>query len=496
MFSFLFQISFLINSILNIIIFLFLISNDILILNNLKTSSNKKIKINMANNQSDIANIKLSGQTRLQHDYYHSPRSGRTMMAKFSFKPYPSAWVVKTGPIIMKKIVEGESVSYQANPNFDILSHAYGIVSLPEIEVLDEFKNKIEVAWCHNIGINIYKKGDLIIAGKRAQSIDSVYHDGHNQFFIKPEERIQMMKNLGNIPNVENFASQHSSTGIVTIHPWSFMKHIYNSIPIHITKDVSFSFRLQLKLLNLLRMREWVNPEPNEKGSEPLGGKGYWKNIHPSLKYIKYTNEVIPVPDYYGRYAKCLDGENAAREEEGKTVYYEDIVCIDSDNPATTNKVSLPLHSTFPTSTIYFMAENLDATEFNNHSNYTDNIERSQGDCPIKQVSLTYKNGYEFEDLKIEHFSMAEPILNDLSSPIESGYCIYSMGYDLRGNNIDNGIVFDKTSSNLILAMKNQDRHDKTQYAIHIRLITNRIIVFRNGGIEIKGEKEIIQGES
>lgn len=443
----------------------------------------------------NIAKFKQTSCSSIQKEYYHP--SG-PIDAKFTFSPAPSAWAVKDGPCKMEKNIldtNNDTICYNANKNYDMLLNTYAEATIPKIEIIDEFKDKIRCAWAHNLGVNIFQTGQLVCKNIKIQTIDNIYHDGKIQFFCRggPESRMRLRQMIGSIPELEEFRNVHEKQNLYIIHPWSFHDSRFQSIPVHMVKDVNFVFNLKLRLDKLVRMEKFIETEGSNENSS--GINGYWKPIHYDPQYLKNPPEKISIPDYWGYYAKCDEGENDERcENSGHQVKYEDIICIDSDNPITSNRYSSRLHSKYPAAYLFFMAENLNASEYNDLSNYTDQENRT-GKNPIQNVSLYFKDEPAFENLPIEHLSLVSPFIDCPSVSIEEGYNIYSFGFNIRSINIDNGLILEKLMTKLIVDPIDQKTEIKTNYRIHIRIVTNRLVRFSDDNVEILGENEIVSGQ-
>ena len=79
---------------------------------------------------------------------------------------------------------------------------------------------------------------------------------------------------------------------------------------------------------------------------------------------------------------------------------------------------------------IFWKAENLNASKYNNYSNYTLNTDSLyDGWDPISKTSLKYGNLYKFRDMESDHFNSASSRRHFLSSPCEQGYHAYSFSW-------------------------------------------------------------------
>ena len=326
------------------------------------------------------------------------------------------------------------------NTYFHFLQYTYLRFITPPIKVKDEYKDKVRICWCHNLGSNVSEVASFEVDDIKLQEIDNVWQDIHPQFFQKGGAGMRENYNIGvgNVSCMEDWSTFIPSYPINVEHPWFYSQHSAFAFPIHHKSTQTravHKYTFKRKLGNLLRMQ--------------IKAGDKWKSIKPNTKYInRSTDDELPLPELWGRYAKCSDNlMNYVVKSEcaPKTVYIRDIVRCDCSNPNIygTNSVNKLLCSN-PCLSIFWVAENMKASDLNNRSNYTTNVhELYKGWNPIKKVTFKYGSEELIKDMPSDHFSLSQARKHFMSAPAETGYNAYSWAYGDTRFHSDIGVVLD-----------------------------------------------------
>src|SRR5579871_764179 len=280
----------------------------------------------------------------------------------------------------LKSSTDNDDFIFQANNNLHLLAYTYMLQKLPQIQVKKEFEKKIRICWCHNVGSNYISDAKLEVDGDTINSFDHTWLDIHPQYFTKPGFRDYYNVGVGNVPYLEKWRTSLPSKMLRINLPWFYSYHTSQAFPIFRfppQTKINHRMRLKRKITELLRMQ--------------ISNDGQtWKSIKPSLKYVNCTSKKLPDPEMWGRYIYNTPEEikwqlhctsesdsksDSKKDIDGKKVYYiNDIIPIDSDNPATYGKsIGVSLTTQHMCKTVFFVAENVDSVGLNNLSNYTTN---------------------------------------------------------------------------------------------------------------------------
>ena len=243
--------------------------------------------------------------------------------------------------------------------------------------------------------------------------------------------------------------------------------------------------------------------------------------------------DTLPIPELWGRYALITDDEREWRKTQKNKVYIEDVVVHSSDDPTRYGStVPIGLQTEMPTKAIFWVAENLEASKYNNYSNFTTNsADLYSGWNPIMSTKLTYGSTPRIE-LDYDSFDRIEPWYHFPSAPYQPGYNAYSISYDSSSINADIGIVFKDLGAKLVPKLGNTDPFlkklpykttytqntdipstdfipeelespedegetmDKTRFSIHVRLLVTKKIKFKDGKCRIPSIKPLIPSPS
>ena len=197
-------------------------------------------------------------------------------------------------------------------------------------------------------------------------------------------------------------------------------------------------YTFRLKVSDLLRM-------------QIKNKSGQWVDkVNNYSKYIDMSPTLsLKTPELWARYAYLSDMELAFHKcKVNKTMYIRDVISCDAPNPNTFGTTAtIDLNSTTPCLCTFWVAENVDATNIHNFSNYTtDTNDLYAGWDPVKHTTLRYGTVDKIDKMESDHFSVSEVMMHLPSAPCETGYHAMSYANDTGNIHCDIGL----TLSNLI----------------------------------------------
>lgn len=387
----------------------------------------------------------------------HFPSYDNEPLSSKFFREYiKTTWYCST-LMQLKSVIEGDEFIYTPDPTFHYLMYSYLKFMLPPIKVKNEFKNNVRVAWCHNIGNNIIKLAALREDDMNYQTFDNIWQDDLAQYYMLPGagKRKNFKIGVGSVPFLEEWNTVLPAYPINIDQPWFYGDDPANAFPIFYRNSqcrVEHRYIFRRKIADLLRMQIF-----NNKTAE-------WDNVHPSLymNYLSYGRSItIQNPTLWGKYALITDQELETHKCRAKReIYIRDVEMCDSENPNTFDTTAvIPIQCKYPCLGIFWKAENMNASSFNNYSNYTcNNDDLYSGWDPIYKTSLKHINTYKLKDMDSDHFNIAESRKQSPSSPSEPGYHAYFPSWNSTNYHGEVGTVL--TNSKLICKIANNDLYN------------------------------------
>lgn len=332
-------------------------------------------------------------------------------------------------------------IKYIVNPAFHYLLHTYARYVLPLIKVKQVYTETVRIAWPHNIGTAPIKHAVLKDDELLYQSFDNIWLDDYFQWYMQSGVGKERMHNIsiGCVPILEEWNNILPSYPINILQPWYYSDEPGLAYPIDQRGPkckLEHIYYYQLKITELIRMQHIED--------------GVWKDIDPRIYAETYLEPfgTIRKPTLWGQYGYITESElntpKCKNNMKTRVFYYKDIEVYDSDKSYSYNKtIKVPIKSKRPCLAMFWKAENMTATAYNNFSNYTSNTDDlSLGWDPIKHNSLKYGEHYKFKMMESDHFTISEARYHFPSAPRDSGYHAKSFGHNSSSYNGDVGITF------------------------------------------------------
>lgn len=407
-----------------------------------------------------VAKEELNSLTAEQAKIYKTEDISEEIISNFHRQFLKSTWYSSV-PIKLKCTADGDETLYIVNANFHFLIYTYMRFVLPPVRVRPEFKERVRIAWCHNIGTNITEKATFKEDDDTYQTWDNIWADIYFQFYQSSGAGKKENHNIGigNVACLESWSEFLPSYPINVDQPWFYSMDPALSFPIFYKNTQTraehrYSFRR--KISDLLRVQIFTK-------------EGVWKDTTRRInKYLDIDPaSCIKMPELWGRYSYITEGEIKWHKCEPEKVFYtRDIVACDTENAITYKNTSeVTLDSTNPCLAFFWVAENKDAKAVKNYSNYTtDTQDLYLGWDPIKTTTLKYGAVTRFSNMPSDHFSIAEPRKHFPSSPQERGYHGYSYAANSSNFDCDVAILLSKMGAKLSCLIDNNDIYISTNY--------------------------------
>lgn len=385
--------------------------------------------------------------------------------SRFHHRIKKCSWSTHIPEVLKYSPSDNGGVDYKINTKFQYLRYTYMKIKLPHIKVKEECKDRIQICWPYNIGLNVVNSASWKIDDCVIQKIDSVWNNINAQFFRKADKTGHYNNMIGNVGFLQAWSNELVPYSLVVPQCWSYCKDNVQAIPLYLASSskIEHFYDFKLKYSDLIRMRL--------KKDTPEGEVEEWIETEYQYKFIEKMvsgNEQLEYPDLWGRYVKTTEDEETSMKEfyqENECEYYiEDVVSLDSENSsALGSNVPIDIQCSNPCKAIFWVAENVESTSLRNLSNYTTNIHDINGGWnPISEVKLTYNStDVRLSNMSSEHFDRAEAYFNFPSTPYQPGYNCYSFAYDLTSIDADIGIVFgEKLRARLNLKLSDTNPHN------------------------------------
>lgn len=400
------------------------------------------------------AKAELNSLTQFQKEIHQVDDVEEPLISNFYRDFYKSTWHSNIS-MKLKCDEDGDELTYSVNTSFHYLSYTFMRYKLPWVRVKPEYRDSVEVAWCHNVGSNKIEKAVFKEDDDLFHKWDSVWYDIYYQFYQYQGagKREAHEYSIGNIEVLENFSTCLPEWSINIDQPWFYSMHSQLSFPIfYKNTQTRAHHRYTLRrFIDLLRVRKRdIN--------------GNWTDITTGIhNYIEMGN--AQKPELWGRYAYISEQEIQHNKdcEESRVFYIRDVESCDATDVKKYGMTAeIKLQCTNPCLAFFWVAENMDATRKHNYSNYTtDTNDIYNGWDPIKTNELIYtaSNQTRFTNAESDHFSVAEPRKHFPSAPSITyrGYHALSYAWDSTSFDAEVGIVLSDLGATLKCAIADND---------------------------------------
>ena len=393
-----------------------------------------------------IAKEDFEALKQFQHEIHTTDDPKEEIMSEFYTRFIKSTWYSDVD-LRLAVTEDGDVTVYKVNNSFHYLCYTYMRYMLPSIRVKPHYKERVRIAWPHNVGSNIVRDAVFKEDDDAYHKFDNVWLDIYPQFY--QDKGAGMRENydngVGNVPCLEQWSEFLPAYPINIDQPWFYSMHNSLAFPIfykgsQTRAEHRYTFRKHIKdmlRVEILTHSGWTQPK---------------KSIH---TYLDIEHDAkLPIPELWGRYSYINDNEVTFHKSqcEGKRVFYtRDIEICDQANATPYKKsATVTLRSPRPCLAMFWVAENAEAIDNNNLSNYTTNShDVYAGWDPIRSNTLTFGSTKRFVDMPSDHFSIAAPRRHFISAPSDRGYHAYAFAKDSTNYHGEVGVIPDDRSAEL-----------------------------------------------
>jgi hypothetical protein len=407
------------------------------------------------------AKEELLSMTETHRDMHVQSSLNEEFVSEFARTFQKSTWYSTTS-MKLACVEDGEEVAYAVNTNFHLLIYTYMCLMLPAIRVKSEYKKNVRIAWCHNVGTNLIQQAVFKEDDDMFQRWDSTWADIYFQFYQSEGagKRDNHNIGIGNVKFLEEWTDYLPAYPIDVAQPWFYSMDRALAFPIFYKNSqtrAEHRYTFNRNINYLLRCQIFDNKTQK------------WRNATRAIhRYLDIgPSSMLKLPELWGRYAYLTPQEiQWYKCNKSRVFYIRDVEVCDTQNPnkyGSTAEVSL--HSRSPCLAFFWVAENKDAKDIHNHSNYTTNVDDIyKGWDPIRSVSLKYGTVARLDNVPSHHFSIAEPREHFPSAPNECGYHGFSYASDSTNFDGDIAIVLSKLNARLHCKIANNDIFSTTKY--------------------------------
>ena len=175
-------------------------------------------------------------------------------------------------------------------------------------------------------------------------------------------EQFNMM--IGNISTLQDWNTELHGYTLDVPQPFYYCKNTVLAIPLYLCSmsTITHKYTLLMNVNEILRMRIFDDKQQQ------------WLEVKCNYKYLEGLNATgtLENPELWGRYALVPDYEkNWRKEEMDNKVYIEDIIMSSSENTRIYGEtVQIDLDCDTPCKAIFWVSENMDASNNRNFSNF------------------------------------------------------------------------------------------------------------------------------
>lgn len=406
------------------------------------------------------AKEELASLTDFQRDIHVMSNLAEDIISNFYRAFIKSTWYSSI-PMKLKCTTDGDEVVYSVNNSFHFLMYSYMRFSLPPIRVKSDYKARVRIAWCHNVGTNQILKAVFKEDDDTFHTWDNIWADMYFQFYQSAGAGKRENHNIGigNVKCLEDWTEFLPPYPINVDQPWFYSMDPALAFPIFYKNSqtrAEHRYTFRRKIVDLLRV-------------QILGRERKWKDTtRKAHQYLDINStSTLRLPELWGRYAYITEPEiKWYKCKQTRTFFTRDVEVCDTQNPNKFNSTAeINLHCTNPCLAFFWVSENREASNNHNYSNYTtDTQDLYAGWDPIKTTTLKYGTTTRLDNMPSDHFSIAEPRKHFPSAPDTRGFHGYSYAWDSTSYHGDIGIVFSSMNAKLYCRVANNNIFTNTAY--------------------------------
>lgn len=334
---------------------------------------------------------------------------------------------------------------YKVNPSFHYLKGNEIQIPIPAVSVKEPLKDKVRIAWTHNLGINYIQKTWIKIGDVKINEFDPGWLDDYMNWATEPSLSKQLNYSIGNVPELTTWnTSLNRKTCIFSI-PFFYTYSGGSALPLflldsqtQVTQSLSY-FSDPIKYL--LRIE---GTKDNGKTWRPIGRKTNYRKL---ISFNKFQD-----PVFSGDYGTITDEEKDDVIAEGAVaIPVHDVSIFKGSNDIGYGRDDpIKLHTSDPVIGMFWKALNVEAENNNYRTNYTtDANDVNLGVSPITSSEFKYGKVTRFRKSS-EQMKSINMRKNFSNIPNLNGYHAYPFSqnpFHVRGHT---GVIFSNDPEHIL----------------------------------------------
>lgn len=349
---------------------------------------------------------------------------------------------------ICREQLKSDDTKYVIKDYYHYLRFVYLTLKLPNIALLPEYDDLVQICWTRNLFHSIIGKGFTIeFIGDNdkllfSQTINKDLLDEHRSSNINNIEWYD--QDIGNRPELTKWDNELiTDEELVLVLPFFFSKATNMAIPVYKlstgSPGIKILFRsdFELNLDKLIRMR--VRKDLTSK----------WVDLPvPELSFLNIYKNRLSKPKLWVEYSIQDEDEANTQLDDAYSVIITDYIYNEEVELKNDSPLHIKIHhEKSPIKYISFSAENYKSSYFNSYSNYTtDHKDLTLGKDPIKYSYIRYNSTYRVLKLSSIHSSRLtrERYFNGRCN--DKGYHNITFSYNPYANGPDSHCVPDTSA--------------------------------------------------
>ena len=414
----------------------------------------------------DVAKMEYTALTDFQKSMHFGNYEDEEVKSLYSYSFVKSSW---TTPFT-EQITRGNSnpdsgvVEYILNDAFDYIKNVQMTVTSPEVRVLPEYTDTVQVCLCHNFTHNVVKDAKLYSDGDIIQNSGTIFLDYKAETDMRVGQGMRKLskKLVGDRKYYGIWNTVLPSFKLGTPLKFYHSGHISKAMPLFLKDTQSkfvYNFTFETNVSELVRMRI--------RGMKEKDGEieyGEWKYIKYNPDYVGInTKERIEIPIIWGRYSCIGEREKEWRKTFVHEYYTEDMILIPSDSEVKYgHPCTIQIQSVSPAEKMLVIAKNMDSEKINNHSNYSTNTnDINTGWNPVENISMMYGTSTRINQMDSIHFDSFEHYYGSKSAPEDPGWNIFHMSDRPFKIHPDVGVSFYKNNPKIVAFINDTNPFNK-----------------------------------
>ena len=363
------------------------------------------------------------------------------------------------------------SVDYILDSNVDYLLYTYLDQDVPALRVRPEYEGKVEIAWTHYLGANLFRTASLRHSDIQPNTLTPTAMYFWFLFLIQQKRLQALLTQIGHTAELTTWASTLPSARLFVPLPWYYASHPSMAFPFFLLREKreffhQFDF---VELKELLRMR--VRTE----------GSDDWKDVPYDPKYLQLPSDFdgrLPMPELYGRAVMLEDDERTTMRCKKEVVFYYDTFQFFESTQETEEgrQGTLSLDCEAPCKAFAFGCASVQSKKTNQHQNWL----APDGERPVMSYKVLYGNSERVPATELEHLEMDMwEILPPNFEP--AGLAVHLGDIAPMGLQACSGVVYSPDQkANLCVRLRAPvDEQSPVSYKLQALLWTTRKLVFR-----------------